>query len=114
MVFAFQCTKPDGTITAWNGIVFPPPKYKHFNSLSMKRIQSSSEGGVSTAWKNITRNREGLRNTKETVVTSAPQITKQFLSAMSLFHDFQENQETLEDMISLMTREGGTKEDVQK
>ena len=52
---------------------------------------------------------------KETVVTSAPRgITKQFLSATLLFHDFQENQETLEDMISLMTREGGTKEDVQK
>ena len=81
----------------------------------MKRIQSSSEGGVSTAWKSITRNWEGLHNMKETVVTSAPQgITKQFLSATLLFHDFQENQETLEDMISLMTREGGTKEDVQK
>ena len=69
---SFQCTKPDGTISTWDGIVFPPPKYKSFDSLSMKRIKSSGEGGVSTARKSITRNREGVRNTKETVVICTP------------------------------------------
>ena len=94
---SFLGVQYDGSTTRWNGIVLPPPKYRLVDTASQKRIRSSGEGGKSTA-RSPTRNREGVRLTKETSITSAPRITKKFATVIALFKDwqssFQESSET--------------------
>ena len=76
----YICVNYDGSKSAWEGIVFPPPKYKAV-SISSKRIQSLGEGGKSTA-KSSQRNREGARTTKETETTATPTLSESLMDDM--------------------------------